>query len=337
MGSEAQGTEKAFISVIMPVYNLEAYLERAIESILGQTYSHWELILVDDGSSDRSGELCDKYSEKDSRIRAFHQENHGAAAARNRGVQESAGAYIAFVDGDDWVSDDYLEFLMDLLKRTHAKMAACGYQKVFSAEEPLSGKEEGELRVFSAEEALRSMLYRKVMTNFPCVKLLERQVAVENPFPEGRLYEDLAVVYRWYARGNVAYHPAQKYFYLQRPGSSMHSRFEMRKWDLIVISEEIQRFIQEYYPELTKAADSRMFVSCLQLLRLLPSGEAYRKYRRELGERIRRLRRPIWKDKENKMETRLMALASFGGISLLAVLGRIYDWRIRRFHIRQKY
>ena len=337
MGSEAPGAEEAFISVIMPVYNLEAYLERAIESILGQTYSRWELILVDDGSIDRSGELCDRYSEKDSRIRVFHQENHGAAAARNRGVQESAGAYIAFVDGDDWGSDDYLEFLMGLLEQTHAKIAACGYQKVFSAEEPLLGKEEGELCIFSAEEALRSMLYRKVMTNFPCVKLLERQIAVEHPFPEGRLYEDLAVVYRWYAYGNVAYHPARKYFYLQRPGSSMHSQFETRKWDLIEISEEIRRFIQDYYPKLKKAADSRMFVSCLQLLRLLPSGEAYRKYRRELGERIRRLRRPVWKDKENKRETRLMALASFGGITLLAVLGRIYDWRILRFHIRQKY
>ncbi|WP_434309638.1 glycosyltransferase family 2 protein [Hominifimenecus sp. rT4P-3] len=337
MESEAQDADVELISVIMPVYNLDAYLKRAIESVLCQTYPNWELILIDDGSVDQSGVICDEYSQNDSRIRVFHQENHGAAVARNRGVQESSGEYIAFVDGDDWISADYLDFLLHLLKQTNARMAACGYQKVFSPEDRGSFEEEGQICTFCAEEALHSMLYRKVMTNFPCVKLLERQIVVENPFPEGRLYEDLAVVYRWYACGTVAYHPARKYFYLQRPGSSMHSHFEARKWDLIEISEEIQEFIREHYPELQKAADSRMFVSCLQILRLLPYGKAYREKRRELGGRIRRLRWEIWKDKENKMETRLMALASFGGVHLLALFGRLYDWRIRRFHIHQKY
>ncbi|MFA6343015.1 MAG: glycosyltransferase family 2 protein, partial [Fibrobacteraceae bacterium] len=117
------------ISVIIPVYNGESYLRQCIESIQGQTYAPLEIILVDDGSTDGSGKLCDEYGNADSRIQVIHQNNQGLSGARNRGLRQCSGEYIAFVDGDDAVSEDYLEFLWTQIHLTGADISCCGFHR----------------------------------------------------------------------------------------------------------------------------------------------------------------------------------------------------------------
>ena len=119
------------ISVIVPVYNVEKYIERCVESVLAQTHKEFELILVDDGSTDLSGEICEKLKTKDNRIRVFHQENKGLSAARNKGLIEAAGEYITYIDSDDYVDAFYLEVLHQNAVQYHADISVCGYQRVW--------------------------------------------------------------------------------------------------------------------------------------------------------------------------------------------------------------
>ena len=121
------------ISVIVPVYNVENYLDKSIGSILAQTYQNLELILVDDGSKDASGAMCDAWRAKDARIRVIHQTNGGQALARNHGIDEAAGAYLAFIDSDDWIAPDYLETLYRLLREHRAEISICDKQMIYES------------------------------------------------------------------------------------------------------------------------------------------------------------------------------------------------------------
>lgn len=125
--------DSAYFSVIVPVYNVENYLVQCIDSILSQTYSDFELLLIDDGSTDSSGYICNKYAEKDSRVRVFHKDNGGVSSARNRGIEESIGDYIVFIDADDWIDDDYLQCLMP---NENNDMVCCSYKLENIAKEP---------------------------------------------------------------------------------------------------------------------------------------------------------------------------------------------------------
>lgn len=121
--------EEELVSIIVPVYNVEAYLDRCLSSIISQTYHNIEVILVDDGSTDQSGELCDQYQKQDSRIRVIHKENGGLSDARNAGIQISGGSYIAFIDSDDYVREEYIGRMMEEAERTDCDVVICGYSK----------------------------------------------------------------------------------------------------------------------------------------------------------------------------------------------------------------
>ena len=118
------------VSIIIPVYNVESYLPECIESVLKQTYSHWELLLIDDGSSDGSPQICDEFQRKDSRIRAIHKENQGPSAARNLGIEIAGGDYIVFVDSDDWIAPGMLEEMAGKIYRYQTDLVMCGYERV---------------------------------------------------------------------------------------------------------------------------------------------------------------------------------------------------------------
>lgn len=119
------------ISVIIPVYNVEQYVESCLNSVINQSYFNLEIILVDDGSTDKSGEICDQYALKDSRIKVIHEENAGLGEARNRGLRIASGDYICFVDSDDWIEEDYCKELVKAAERTNSDIAICGYNECF--------------------------------------------------------------------------------------------------------------------------------------------------------------------------------------------------------------
>ncbi len=204
------------ISVIVPVYNVEAYLPKCLDSIVGQTYKDLEILLIDDGSTDRGGEICDRYAQKDPRIRVFHTENHGLAAARNLGLDHAAGSYIAFVDSDDWIEPDMYETLFARAEKTGADVAACGcFLEYAGAVEEIKRSE----RTMSGTEAVQALLHDEVGTAV-WTKLWSARCFENIRFPTGRIYEDTAVVYKLFASSNkICIIEKSMYHYLQREGS----------------------------------------------------------------------------------------------------------------------
>lgn len=199
------------ISVIMLTYNREALVGRAVESILAQTYRDFEFIIVDNGSTDRSGAVVDKYAAQDSRIRVIHRKRGNIGAGRNTGLDAAKGEYIAFIDDDDWAEPDFLEFLLNLLEENHADVAICGAaDKVF--EQKL---------LMTAEEALIELMWRKKYNMAFPTKLFRRELMENLRFPEDGAYDDIALMYKLLAGAErVAYHGLLKYTFYRHEGNN---------------------------------------------------------------------------------------------------------------------
>ena len=201
------------ISVIVPVYNVEGYLVRCLDSITGQTYRDLEIILVDDGSSDRSGRICDECAKKDSRVRVFHTVNRGLSEARNLGVDFATGEYIGFVDADDWIEPDMYEKLLQEAERSGADVVGCGVFREYTG----STREDETISLsLNGEQAIRALLDRDIL-NAVWNKLWRRNCFERIRFPKGRIYEDVATTYRLFAVADkVRIIPENKYHYCFR-------------------------------------------------------------------------------------------------------------------------
>lgn len=208
------------ISVIVPVYKVEPYLRKCLDSIVGQTYENLEIILVDDGSPDNCGAICDEYAARDERIRVIHQPNGGLSAARNAGLDMATGEYIGFVDSDDWIEADMYEYLLSGAQRAAADIAVCG---LF---EELPGRQNcrcwWEAETFDTESGLEQLFLRKKYSHSAWDKLYRRALFDGVRFPKGRNFEDIATTYRVFEKAKtVQLMPEAKYHYLQRPDSIM--------------------------------------------------------------------------------------------------------------------
>lgn len=199
------------ISVIMLTYNREDLVPRAIESVLAQTYRDFEFVIVDNGSTDRSGEIADTYAAKDARVRVIHRERGNIGAGRNTGLDAARGKYVTFIDDDDWAEPDFLEFLVKLLEETQADVAICGAaDKVFD-----------EKKVMTPEEALIELMWRKKYNMAFPTKLFRREVMETLRFPEEGSYDDIALMYKLLASARrVAYHGLPKYTFYRHEGNN---------------------------------------------------------------------------------------------------------------------
>lgn len=325
------------ISIIIPVYNVEKELKRCINSIIVQTYKNIEIIFVDDGSIDNSYAICCEYEKKYKNIFVF-QKNGGAASARNFGFMKSKGEYITFIDADDFVTSDYIEFLYNLLVQTQADISICGYEKFFDEKKTLSISGENNISLFTSEQALEDLLYRRSLTSSPCLKLLKRELVQKIMFPEGKLFEDLAVVYRWFSESKlIAYSSAVKYYYFQREGSSMHSQFNIKKWDRIYISQELYEYIKENHPSIINAAELRLFTSALQMVRDLPLSKEYKEHHVQLKKIIKDMRKNVFKDKKTNIKMKVLAISSYLPYEFLKCMGILAERFIIKFKIVQRY
>ena len=199
------------ISVIMLTYNREQLVSCAIESILGQSYRDYEFIIVDNGSTDESGQIADRYAAQDNRIRVIHRERGNIGAGRNTGLDAARGEYITFIDDDDWAEPDFLEFLLGLIEENQADVAICGAaDKVFD-----------EKKVMSAEEALIELLWRKKYNMAFPTKLFQRELMDDLRFPEDGTYDDIALMYKLLAGARrVAYHGLPKYTFYRHENNN---------------------------------------------------------------------------------------------------------------------
>lgn len=234
------------ISVIVPVYRVEAYLARCLDSVRAQTYPHWECILVDDGSPDGSGEICDQYAKTDARFRVLHRTNGGLSAARNDGMRMASGEWYFFLDSDDWLHPDALALLFAAAQETESDVAMCDYVRVSEWQEaqPIAAPAR---ELLSGEEALQR-LYRPHRTKYVIAtcKLWKRSLWEGFAFPEGRIHEDEATAPRLYWNATrVVRLDAQLYYYYFAPNSITTSPYTPRRLDYLTALEEHFDFFRE--------------------------------------------------------------------------------------------
>lgn len=260
------GKEKPLVSVIIPVYNTQDYLKACIESVQGQTYPNLEILLVDDGSTDESGALCEKYAAEDERIRVFHKKNGGLSDARNRGLMEARGEFLAFVDSDDLLAPKAIETLEALCETSNAE-AAIGQVSAF-ADRCTFAEESAQGEVVPMKEAMRRMLLHQKIGHEAWGKLYRRSLWQTIKFPFGLLYEDYATIYCVIAQcQTVAIAPVPLYYYRVHSGSIMHSGIQRKNLVLLDISSDVTAFIEEKIPELRKEAAYLQLVTYLKLLK----------------------------------------------------------------------
>lgn len=291
---------KVMISIIVPVYNVENELKRCAASILAQSYQEFELILVDDGSSDQSGAICDSLKRKDARIRVIHQENKGLSAARNTGLLAAGGEYIAYIDSDDYVHPSYLEILYQNAKNYQAEVSVCGYLPVwekratnnraagvtdstacsklphgsfagraFASVQKCFGRQdnvqkEGRIRQYSGRGAAKEIVAgNKSHMITAWGKLYHHSLKKWLIYPEGRLHEDEFVTYRvFYEAKKVVTADLPLYYYVQREKSIMNSRYSKRRLDKIAaLKDAISFFSEKQDAELKVYAEKRYLLN----------------------------------------------------------------------------
>lgn len=230
------------ISVIAPVYNVEKYLQCCVDSILEQTFTNFELILVDDGSTDNSGAICDEYAEKDSRVRVIHQSNQGQAAARNRAVDIARGEWVCFVDSDDLIHTQMLEILYNAAVSTDSKISMCTALEAVECPETFytQSKFICTAKVINELELLHLYRYVEYKSWIVWGKLIHKQIVQRIQFTEGRFYEDNAVVGQWLVEAStVADIDAPLYFYRVNPNGTTKGDSQSRHLDYLWALEEM--------------------------------------------------------------------------------------------------
>lgn len=244
------------ISVIVPVYNVEKYLERCVKSIAAQTYKDLEILLIDDGSTDKSGKMCDDFKQTDSRIKAFHKQNGGLSDARNYGIEHSAGEFISFVDSDDYIDEKMLETLHRLITENDADLAVCSAMDVFEGKEVTQVKEIKEFNL-NKVESYKYMLRGDGIPS-ACNKLYKRQTVGNVRFPVGKLYEDGFFTPQILKRvEKTAVTSKPMYYYFRRADSITTKPFRKGDLDVIEAYDKCVKQVKELCPEALPYAEFR--------------------------------------------------------------------------------
>ena len=285
---------KAVISVIVPVYKVEKFLPRCVDSILGQTYRELEVILVDDGSPDGCGAICDAYAAKDSRVTVIHKENGGLSSARNAGLDRAKGEYIAFVDSDDWIEPEMYGHMLALTEKYDAKLVCAGR---YDVSEKTGEKKVGlcprKEEAVSAEEMAGRIFLWQGCDSSACDKLYHRSLLESFRYPEGKVCEDVPVTYRIVlAAGKAVLCDRPFYNYYHRAGSiSTEKRITDKTFHFSRHTAKIYPYIRENHPAIEKQAAYLRVKSLAHILLLLDQAgpedraafrEECRKARREL-------------------------------------------------------
>lgn len=240
------------VSIIIPVYNVEKYLVECIESVINQSFSDLEIILVDDGSTDESGNICDKYALKDKRIKVIHKENGGLSSARNVGIEMATGELYTFIDSDDYIAKDMVEQLVYTLKTTDSDISVCALAK---EENELDENINTCIEVFPKSETIKYILKEKKILTSACSKLYKKELFNKIRYPNGLIYEDLGTTYKLVELSKkIAFTNTKKYYYRTNSDSITKTKFSNKQLDYFVIAQELHEFIKERYPQYLRYA-----------------------------------------------------------------------------------
>lgn len=258
--------EMPLISVIVPVYRVEKYLDRCLASIAGQTYRNLEIILVDDGSPDSSGAICDAWAAKDSRIRVIHKENAGAGAARNTGLDVATGEIVSMIDSDDYLEVHMYEHLLKLMTED-VDIAECDICWTQQDDLPMEDGSQAEIRVYDVLDAMRLHIRDEIFCQTPPNKLYRRELMVDIRFPEGNLIDDEYFTYRVIGNARkLARSSACMYAYRQQPGSAMHKTFSLRRLQGLEAKLQRLEYLENKMPSLVYEAKFDLLFTAMFLM-----------------------------------------------------------------------
>lgn len=313
------------ITVILPVYNVSQYLHRCIKSVISQTYKNIEIILVDDGSTDNSGSICDEYKDIDHRIKVIHKVNGGLSDARNAGIEIATGEYLTFIDSDDYIDEDYVKYLYGLVKEGQTLMSICSHTVVYDNGTVLK-KETGERQKLESKTVLDRILYDEDIDLSAWAKLYHKSLFKDIRFPVGRLFEDAATTYKFIDKsGYVMIGSQSKYYYMIRSNSISTVGFSRKKIDLITSTKEMCDYCENKYPELKSGALRRLTYSYLSTLSQLANSNVKDiEIQKELMSFIRKNGLKVVCDKRSKNRDRLGIISTFLGYHVYKYMWHFY-------------
>lgn len=250
------------IDVVIPVYNVEKYIDRCMESVINQTYKDLKVILVDDGSTDRSGAICDEYARRYKNVTAYHKANGGLSSARNYGIEKSTAEIVTFVDSDDFVHRDYLKRLLIAMEKAGADMIISGLTDVWDNSVINEPVDDEVVEVPELGEVIRRVFAQENIDVSSCAKLYKRSLFENIRYPEGEIYEDMKVIIKLLeAADKVAVTSYSGYYYYQREGSIMRGEMSNDRITLMETMEKYMVYVAENYPQANDAVRTR-YIRC---------------------------------------------------------------------------
>lgn len=314
------------VTLIIPFFNAEAYLAECLDSIIAQSYKEFKVLLIDDGSTDSSADICRRYCQCDSRFQLIRQPNRGVSAARNVGINAVADGYIGFVDADDCLYPEALKVMTKTISETGAQVCIAAFETGIKYRNRKATKSPNPPQLLTYSQAMKIALYQKHYLNSAWGMLMERNLLGNDiRFREGIRYEDLDAFYRFYEQAKkIAYIPQSLYFYRQVGNSFMHS-WSPNRLDALDVTDRIVEYMQHRHPEIVDAAIDRRFSAHFNImLLLLRLGIKDKTSIDRTWGVIKKNRRKELSNSNVRIKNKLGALASFGGLKLMKLLSKIY-------------
>ena len=315
------------ISVIIPVYNVEKYLKRCVDSIVAQTYKNLEIILVDDGSLDACPKICDNYAEKDKRITVIHKQNGGLSDARNFGIKAAKGQFIAFVDSDDSVKPTYIEVLYDAIINDHSDISICGnidiYRDTTIERHPKNRK------VYTNIDSIKEVFYDRDIDTCAVSKLFKIELFRNRLFPTGKVFEDTWLIPRLLSDcKKVSVIPKSLYYHYINPNSIVTKEFSPDRMDLYSNTLDVVNYIINLFPSLKKASICKMTHSCISTaMSLVKSETIYREYETLVFSYVRKNILRLFLDTNAPIKYKVGALSMLFGRYPFKLFLNIYNKR----------
>lgn len=315
------------ISIIVPVYNVAQYLHKCVDSILAQTFSDFEVILVDDGATDDSGAICDEYARKEPRVRVIHKPNGGLSDARNAGIEAAKAPYLGFIDSDDYISREMFQLLHDDITKENADLAICGIYDVYGDKTPREKPHTYE--VLNREAAIVKIFEGNIISVHAVNKLYRREIFDQVRYPKGKYHEDSYVILDVLGQcDKIVADTKQVYYYTHREGSINTEHFSAKQFDFIDAWEKNEKKLAEASPKVRHVARQRVCFANFLVLDKLLNGNARQDYPTECKQMVKYLRHNagfIFKDEIFTKSRKIAMVALLFSVSLYSQVIRLHQ------------